>query len=52
MPGWLKEVQGKIGQQLERDRQLLDLARSSGEGPAAQDACQAIAAEVLTGQRG
>lgn len=51
MPGWLKEVQGKIGQQLERDRQLLDLARSSGEDPEAQDACQAIAAEVLTGQR-
>ena len=51
MPGWLKEVQGKIGQQLERDRQLLELARSAGEDPDAQDACQEIAGEVLAGQR-
>jgi tetratricopeptide (TPR) repeat protein len=51
MPSWLKEVQGKIRQQLDRDRQLLDLARSSGDDPEAQDACQAIAAEVMTGQQ-
>lgn len=40
MPSWLKEVQGKIRQQLDRDRQLLDLARSSGDDPDAQDARQ------------
>jgi tetratricopeptide (TPR) repeat protein len=51
MPGWLKEVQGKIAQQIDRDRQLLELARQSGEDPEAEEACRDIAAEVQTGQR-
>lgn len=51
MPRWLSEVQAQISQQIERDRQLLDLAAQSGDDPAAQVACQDIADEVRTGQQ-
>lgn len=50
MPRWLREVETQIRQQIERDRQLTDLAGQSGEDPAAQAACQQIADEVRVGQ--
>ena len=49
MPRWLTEVRGQIRQQIERDRQLLDLAGESGDDPAAQEACRNIADEVRAG---
>jgi tetratricopeptide (TPR) repeat protein len=49
MPRWLNEVRTQIRQQIERDRQLLDLASESGDDPAAQDACRQIGDEVRVG---
>jgi tetratricopeptide (TPR) repeat protein len=49
MPRWLSEVRAQIRQQIERDRQLLDLASQSGEDPTAQDACRQIGDEVRLG---
>ena len=46
MPVWLSGVVGQIGTQLERDRQLKELAVRSGEDPGATVACWAIVAEV------
>jgi tetratricopeptide (TPR) repeat protein len=49
MPRWLSEVRGQIRQQIERDRQLLELAGESGDDPAALDACRQIGDEVRVG---
>ncbi|WP_062899492.1 hypothetical protein [Mycobacterium avium] len=49
MPRWLSEVRTQIRQQIERDRQLLDLASQSGEDPTAQEACHQIGDEVRAG---
>lgn len=49
MPQWLAEVRGQIRQQIERDRQLLDLASQSGDDSVAQDACRQIGDEVRVG---
>ncbi|QNJ89980.1 hypothetical protein HZU40_00540 (plasmid) [Mycolicibacterium fluoranthenivorans] len=49
MPRWLSEVRAQIRQQIERDRQLLDLAGESGDDPTAQDACRQIGDEVRVG---
>jgi hypothetical protein len=49
MPRWLSEVRTQIRQQIDRDRQLLDLASESGDDPAAQEACRQIGDEVRVG---
>lgn len=46
MPGWLTEVLDQLGDQLERDRQLKDLAVRAGEDPDAARACRSIVEEV------
>lgn len=46
MPGWLTEVLDQLGDQLERDRQLKELAVRAGEDPDAALACRAIVDEV------
>lgn len=50
MPGWLTGVLGQLAQQLERDRQLRDLAERAGADPAARDACLDIDQEVRRGE--
>jgi hypothetical protein len=49
MPQWLNQVRGQIRLQIERDRQLLDLASQSGDDPSAAEACSGIAEEVRVG---
>jgi hypothetical protein len=46
MPAWLSGVLGQVGLQLERDRQLKELAVRSGEDPGATAVCRNIVAEV------
>ena len=46
MPAWLTEVLDQLGEQLERDRQLKDLAVRAGEDPDAAGPCRAIVEEV------
>ncbi|MGK4593728.1 hypothetical protein [Amycolatopsis sp. w19] len=50
MPTWLAEVLGQVGQQLDKDRQLRDLARRAGEDPAAAGVCRLIEETVGRGQ--
>ncbi|MEG8184451.1 hypothetical protein [Nocardia terpenica] len=50
MPAWLTDVVGRVEQQLERDRQLRELAERSAADPAAADACRRIDEEVQRGQ--
>jgi hypothetical protein len=50
MPGWLTDVLGQLAQQLDRDRQLRDLAERAGADPAAHDACREIVREVRRGE--
>ncbi|MFG1643771.1 hypothetical protein ACGFMK_26045 [Amycolatopsis sp. NPDC049252] len=50
MPGWLENVLEKIGQQLDKDRQLRDLARRAGEDPGAAEVCRLIEETVARGQ--
>jgi tetratricopeptide (TPR) repeat protein len=49
MPHWLTAVRNQIRQQIDRDRQLLDLANLSGDDPSAAEACREIAEEVRAG---
>jgi hypothetical protein len=46
MPGWLTDVLAQLAGQIERDRQLRDLAARAGADPAARASCQAIVGEV------
>lgn len=46
MPTWLTDVMGQVDQQMERDRQLKDLAERAGEDPEAAVSCRAIVDEV------
>lgn len=50
MPRWLTEVLDQIGHQLDRDRQLRDLAEQASVDPAASDACREIDHEVRRGE--
>ncbi|MEU6559890.1 hypothetical protein [Nocardia nova] len=50
MPTWLTEVVDQVSQQLDRDRQLRDLAERFAADPDAADACRRIDAEVQLGQ--
>lgn len=50
MPEWLDDILGKIGQQLDKDRQLRELARRSGEDPKAAQVCRVIEETVALGQ--
>ncbi|MFC9434461.1 hypothetical protein [Nocardia sp. NPDC057030] len=50
MPAWLTDVVGQVSQQLDRDRQLRDLAARYAADPAAADACRNIDDEVQRGQ--
>lgn len=50
MPSWLTDVVGQVSQQLERDRQLRDLAARYAADPAAAEACRSIDDEVQRGQ--
>lgn len=50
MPRWLDGVMSQVTRQIERDRQLTDLAEQSSDDPGAQAACQHIADEVRLGQ--
>lgn len=49
MPDWLAGVHSQIRQQMERDRQLMELADLASEDPDAEDACKQIAEEVRAG---
>jgi tetratricopeptide (TPR) repeat protein len=49
MPAWLTSILDQIAQQLERDRQLLDLAAQASADPDAGAACTDISTEVQTG---
>jgi hypothetical protein len=49
MPGWLAGVHAQIRQQMERDRQLMELSDLASADPDAEDACKQIAEEVRTG---
>ncbi|MFC0106648.1 hypothetical protein [Kibdelosporangium aridum] len=51
MPAWLADVMRQIEQQLEKDRQLRDLAARAGEDPTATVACLNIAREVQRGEQ-
>jgi hypothetical protein len=50
MPVWLTDVLAQLAQQLERDRQLRDLATMASVDDAARDACRDIVAEVRRGE--
>jgi hypothetical protein len=50
MPAWLGDVLVQLAQQLDRDRQLRDLATNAGIDPAARDACRDIVDEVRHGE--
>ena len=50
MPSWLHDVMGQIEHQIEKDRQLRDLAEGSSEDPTATDACRNIVREVRRGE--
>lgn len=50
MPTWLNGVMTQIAQQIEKDRQLRDLAERAGQDPAAAAACRDIAREVGRGE--
>ncbi|QUQ72524.1 membrane protein [Kutzneria sp. CA-103260] len=50
MPSWLDGVMSQITQQIEKDRQLRDLAERASEDDAAAAACRDIAREVRRGE--
>ncbi|MEU7525096.1 hypothetical protein AB0A74_05135 [Saccharothrix sp. NPDC042600] len=50
MPTWLTDVLAQLSTQLERDRQLRDLAERSSADPAARDTCREIVREVRRGE--
>jgi hypothetical protein len=50
MPSWLSEVLDQLAQQLDRDRQLRDLATTASVDPTAHDACLHIVDEVRRGE--
>ncbi len=50
MPRWLNDVLAQLAQQLERDRQLRELATMASVEPDARDACLAIVREVRHGE--
>jgi tetratricopeptide (TPR) repeat protein len=50
MPAWLTSVLAQLGEQIERDRQLKELAERAGENSDAAPACRRIIAEVRTGE--
>lgn len=50
MPAWLTAVLAQIGDQLDRDRQLLGLAEQASADQDARDACLRIVTEVRRGQ--
>ncbi|MGH3636500.1 MAG: hypothetical protein ACRDTS_20910 [Mycobacterium sp.] len=49
MPDWLSSVHSQIRQQMDRDRQLMELADLASADPDAEDACKKIADEVRGG---
>lgn len=49
MPDWLAGVHSQVRQQMERDRQLMELADLASEDPNAEGACKQIAEEVRVG---
>jgi hypothetical protein len=50
MPEWLSGTLGQLADQLDMDRQLLSLAGTAGEDPAAAEDCTAIVGEVRRAQ--
>jgi hypothetical protein len=50
MPDWLSGTLAQLGEQLDMDRQLLSLAATAGENPAAASDCRAIVDEVRRAQ--
>jgi tetratricopeptide (TPR) repeat protein len=50
MPTWLSDVLDQLAQQLDRDRQLRDLATTASADPSAHDACLHIVDEVRRGE--
>lgn len=51
MGRWLAAAMDHVQEQITRDRQLLDLATTAGEDPAAQQSCLAIIEEVRSGDQ-
>lgn len=49
MPAWLRGILAQISQQVERDRQLLDLVTQAGADPHAAVTCRSISSEVRAG---
>jgi hypothetical protein len=50
MPGWLSGTLDQLAEQLDMDRQLLNLAVAAGEDPGAADDCRAVVVEVRRAQ--